>query len=106
MFPTLGTQFVSYLKYIKYILTEYMFDRELTILLREQATTSNLLMNIKTTTERWKTKKGEKSGNNVKLNNKENGKNDLSNGMNIKIGQRRYGEYGGYIGYNNEPNLC
>ena len=27
IFPILGTQFVSYLKYVKYILTEYMFDR-------------------------------------------------------------------------------
>lgn len=27
IFPILGTKFVSYLKYVKYIITEYMFDR-------------------------------------------------------------------------------
>lgn len=27
IFPILGTKFVSYLKYIKYIITEYLFDR-------------------------------------------------------------------------------
>ncbi len=76
---------------------------ELTILLREQATNSNLLMNIKTTTERWKTKKRRKERQQRQAEQQREWEERFKQWYEYQNQQRRYGgEYGGYTGYNNE----
>lgn len=101
IFPILGTQFVSYLKYVKYILTEYMFDRA-NYLIEGTSYKFKSFNEYKNYYREMENEKRRKERQQRQAEQQREWEERFRQWYEYQNQQRRYGEYGQYTGYNNE----
>lgn len=101
IFPILGTQFVSYLKYIKYILTEYMFDRA-NYLIEGTSYKFKSFKEYKDYYREMEDEKRRKERQRRQAEQQREWEERFRQWYEYQNQQRGYGGYGQYTGYNNE----
>ncbi|MCF6460808.1 DnaJ domain-containing protein [Clostridium sp. Cult3] len=101
IFPILGTQFVSYLKYIKYILTEYMFDRA-NYLIEGTSYKFKSFNEYKNYYREMEDEKRRKERQRRQAEQQREWEERFRQWYEYQNQQRGYGGYGQYTGYNNE----
>ena len=101
IFPILGTQFVSYLKYIKYILTEYMFDRA-NYLIEGTSYKFKSFNEYKNYYRKMEDERIRKERQRRQAEQQREWEERFKQWYEYQNQQRRYGGYGEYTGYNNE----
>ena len=101
IFPILGTQFVSYLKYVKYILTEYMFDRA-NYLIEGTSYKFKSFNEYKNYYREMEDEKRRKERQRRQAEQQREWEERFRQWYEYQNQQRGYGGYGQYTGYNNE----